>query len=144
MKKIEVFVQCVTRNSGSYDATFGYENENATALTVPIGSDNYFSPPPIDRAQTSTFQPGKVQSAFTVKGIPSGTKLTWTVNSGGRSDTATASESSQRWRLEHAAAQGHDLPPDRLVEAPVGADHRRREGRRVVPAPRRRDAELDR
>ena len=95
-KKIEVFVQCVTRNSGSYDATFGYENENATALTVPIGSDNYFSPPPIDRAQTSTFQPGKVRNAFTVKGIPSGTKLTWTLNSGGRSDTATASESSPR------------------------------------------------
>ncbi len=96
VKRIEVFVQCVTRNSGSYDATFGYENDNATALTVPVGSDNYFSPPPTDRGQTSTFQPGKVQSAFTVKGIPSGTKLTWTVNSGGRSDSATASQSSQR------------------------------------------------
>ena len=96
VKRVEVFVQCVTRNSGSYDATFGYENANATALTVPVGSDNYFSPPPIDRGQTSTFQPGKVQSAFTVKGIPSGTRLTWTVNSGGHSDTATASESSHR------------------------------------------------
>ena len=95
-KPIEVFVQCVTRSSGSYDATFGYENDNATAQTVPVGSDNYFSPPPSDRGQTSTFQPGKVQSAFTVKGIPTGTKLKWTVNSAGRSDTATASESSHQ------------------------------------------------
>ncbi len=96
VKTIEVFVQCVTRNQGSYDATFGYQNENATAQTVPVGSDNYFSPPPSDRGQTSVFQPGKVQTAFTVKGIPSGTKLTWTLISGGHSDTATASESSHR------------------------------------------------
>ncbi|MGZ4396095.1 MAG: hypothetical protein ACXVZ2_12115 [Gaiellaceae bacterium] len=95
-KPIEVFVQCVTRNAGSYDATFGYENGNAAAQTVPVGSDNYFSPPPNDRSQTTVFQPGKVQSAFTVKGIPTGTKLTWTVNSAGRSDTATASESSHQ------------------------------------------------
>ena len=95
-KPIEVFVQCVTRNAGSYDATFGYENGNAAAQTVPVGSDNYFSPPPNDRGQTTVFQPGKVQSAFTVKGIPTGTKLTWTVNSAGRSDTATASESSHQ------------------------------------------------
>jgi hypothetical protein len=91
IRRIEVFVQCVTRNQGSYDATFGYENDNATAQTVPVGSDNYFSPPPVDRGQVSTFQPGKVQSAFTVKGIPSGTRLTWTLNSGGSSDRATAS-----------------------------------------------------
>ncbi len=93
VKRVEVFVTCVTRSAaGAYDATFGYENENATAQTVPVGSDNYFSPPPIDRGQTSTFQPGKVLNAFTVHGIPSGTKLTWTLNSGGRSDTATASQ----------------------------------------------------
>jgi phosphoribosyl-AMP cyclohydrolase len=96
VKRVDVFVQCVTRNQGSYDATFGYENDNATAQTVPVGSDNFFSPPPIDRGQTSTFQPGKVQSAFTVKGIPTGTKLTWTVNSGGRTDTATATNSSHQ------------------------------------------------
>jgi hypothetical protein len=96
VKRVEVFVDCVTRNAGSYDATFGYENDNAAAQTVPVGTDNYFSPPPIDRGQTSTFQPGKVHGAFTVKGIPSGTKLTWTVNSGGRSDRVTASESGRQ------------------------------------------------
>jgi len=96
VKRIDVFVQCVTRNAGTYDATFGYENDNATAQTVPVGSDNYVSPPPSDQGQTSTFQPGKVQSAFTVKGVPNGTRLTWTLNSGGRSDAATASRNSRQ------------------------------------------------
>jgi len=96
VKKIDVFVQCVTRNANGFDATFGYENDNSTAQTVAAGSDNYFSRPPSDRGQTTTFQPGKVQNAFTVTGIPYGTRLTWTVNSGGRSDSATATGSSRR------------------------------------------------
>ena len=95
VKRIEVFVDCVTRTAGSYDATFGYENANTAAQTIAVGSDNFFSPPPIDRGQTTSFQPGKVHNAFTVKGIASGTKLVWTVNSGGRSDTATASSDSR-------------------------------------------------
>ena len=126
----------MTRNQGNFDATFGYENDNSTVQTIAVGGDNYFSPPPSDRGQTSAFQPGKVKTAFTVKGIPSGTKLTWTVNSGGRSDTATASEYSHALCLDDAAAQGDDLPPHEQLEATVGADHREPENRRVVPAPR--------
>ncbi len=96
VKRIEVFVTCVTRNQGNFDATFGYENDNSTAQTIAVGSDNYVSPPPSDRGQTSSFQPGKVKTAFTVKGVPNGTKLTWTLNSGGHSDTATATDYSPR------------------------------------------------
>ena len=96
VKPIALVVQCVTRNAGSFDATFGYENNNATAQTVPVGANNFFSPAPIDRGQTTTFQPGKVQSAFTVTGIPSGTKLTWTVIASGFASTATATDSGSQ------------------------------------------------
>ncbi len=90
VKPIAVFVQCVTLNQGNYDATFGYNNANATTQTKPVGGDNFFSPSPTNRGQTTTFQPGKTQAAFTVKGIPNGTTLSWTVKAGGNTSTATA------------------------------------------------------
>ena len=46
---IDVFVDCVTQGSGSYDATFGYTNDNSTAQTVRSESDNYFTPPSYQR-----------------------------------------------------------------------------------------------
>ena len=55
---IDVFVDCVTQGSGSYDATFGYTNQNSTPQTVAVGSDNYFTPPPIDRGQTTSLPGG--------------------------------------------------------------------------------------
>ena len=48
-KVIHVSVDCVTRGATTYDATFAYANDNAAAQTVPVGTDNYFAPPPIDR-----------------------------------------------------------------------------------------------
>ena len=91
---IHVAVDCVTKGASTYDATFAYSNDNAMAETVLVGSDNYFSPPPIDRGQTTVFQPGSHHKAFTVNGIPNATKLTWTVAFGGSSRTTTASTSS--------------------------------------------------
>ena len=130
VKRIEVFVTCVTRNQGNYDATFGYENDNATAQTV-AGRERQLLLAAAERPRPDQHasSPARCTTAFTVKGIPSGTRLTWTLNSGGRSDTATASQSTATAvRRSDAAAQGHDLPPDEL-EAAVGADHGEREDR---------------
>ena len=86
---VHLSVDCVTQNAGTYDATFAYENDNSTPQTIAVGSDNYFTPPPIDRGQTTVFAPGAHHAAFTVKAIPNATKLTWTVNT--RSTTASSS-----------------------------------------------------
>jgi uncharacterized repeat protein (TIGR01451 family) len=88
--KIGIFVRCVTNNGATFDATFGYQNDNLSAVSVPVGDANHFTPAPPDRGQTTTFQPGNVQEAFTVNGIPSGQSLVWTLTSNG-SRTATAS-----------------------------------------------------
>jgi hypothetical protein len=88
--KIGIFVRCVTNDGATFDATFGYQNDDLTPVTIPVGDANKFSPVPQDRGQTTVFQPGNIQEAFTVKGIPSGQDLVWTLTSNG-TRTATAS-----------------------------------------------------
>src|SRR5712691_9031478 len=75
---VHVSVTCVTNHSGSFDASFGYQNDNAVAVNVPIGNENFFAPGLPNRGQPTTFQPGVHQSAFTITGIANGTTLTWT------------------------------------------------------------------
>jgi hypothetical protein len=87
---IGIFVRCVTNHGGTFDATFGYQNDNLNAVTIPVGDANHFSPGDPDRGQTTNFQPGNVQEAFTVTGIPTGQDLVWTLTSNG-TRTATAS-----------------------------------------------------
>jgi uncharacterized repeat protein (TIGR01451 family) len=79
--RIGIFVTCVTNQGSTYSATFGYENEDTESNTIPVGPLNTFSPPPADRNQTTTFQPGNVPQAFTVSGIAAGTRLTWSLTS---------------------------------------------------------------
>ncbi len=60
-------LECVTAGAnGSYTALFGYKNENSFTVTIPIGSNNKFSPSPIDRGQTTVFKPGRIVEAFRV------------------------------------------------------------------------------
>jgi uncharacterized protein (DUF2249 family) len=94
--KIGIFVRCVTNNGSTFDATFGYQSDNLTPVTVPVGEANKFSPTPQDRGQTTVFQPGNTQEAFTVKGIPTGQDLVWTLTSNGtRTSTASASNETK-------------------------------------------------
>jgi hypothetical protein len=94
---IGVFAECVTNHGSTYDATFGYVNENAASVTVPIGAGNSVSPGAADQGQPDTFVPGFVARAFTVQGINSSTAVTWRVVVDGqvRVATATASFPSQ-------------------------------------------------
>jgi hypothetical protein len=69
-------LQCVVDNrNGTFTAHFGYLNENNFLVSIPIGSSNKFNPAPHDRGQPTTFQPGRVENAFSVEF--KGTKLTW-------------------------------------------------------------------
>lgn len=60
--------ECVADNGdGSFTAQFGYRNDNAVAVEVPVSIlNNYFTPQPLDRGQTTLFQPGMVSDAFRV------------------------------------------------------------------------------
>ena len=90
---IGIFAECVTNHGSTYDATFGYVNENAAPVTVPVGARNSVSPGPADQGQPDTFVPGFVARAFTVPGISNSTTETWRVIVGGEVRVATATAS---------------------------------------------------
>ena len=70
---------CVVDHGGTFDAVFGYENDNPVDIPVPIGLGNHFLPHPQDRGQPTIFNPGRHEAAFAVRGVPSGSALAWTV-----------------------------------------------------------------
>ncbi len=60
-------LECVQRNAnGTYTARFGYHNTTGSAVTIPVGSNNHFTPGNQNRGQTTVFQPGRVVNAFSV------------------------------------------------------------------------------
>jgi len=60
-------VSCLeTRADGKKFVWFGYMNETRKAITVPIGAENKFTPPPFNRSQPTTFSPALRQLAFAV------------------------------------------------------------------------------
>jgi uncharacterized repeat protein (TIGR01451 family) len=74
-----LFVTCVTNHADSYDAVFGYTNDNRSQQIVPLGLSNTFVPAPGNRGQPTTFEPGTVRNAVTVTGIPNDALLVWAV-----------------------------------------------------------------
>jgi uncharacterized repeat protein (TIGR01451 family) len=93
-KPIDVFVTCIVNHAGSFDATFGYVNQNASSVTIPAGSArNTFAPAPGDRGQPSVFLPASHAEAFTVTGISDSSPVVWTVSNGGQTRSASASSS---------------------------------------------------
>jgi uncharacterized repeat protein (TIGR01451 family) len=81
---IGIFVTCVTNHGARYDAVFGYTNDNPAEQIIPLGISNTFVPAPGNRGQPTTFEPGTVRNAVTVKGIPKNTLLVWSVDLAGR------------------------------------------------------------
>jgi uncharacterized repeat protein (TIGR01451 family) len=80
---IGIFVTCVTNHGRTYDAVFGYTNDNRSQQIVPLGLQNTFVPAPGRRGQPTTFEPGTVRNAITVRGIPKDTLLVWSVDLAG-------------------------------------------------------------
>jgi hypothetical protein len=72
---------CVTRGSDSsrLQAWFGYRNSGSTVV-VPVGTENFFVPPPLDRGQPAAFEPGEFHRVFSVE-FPSDSFVTWTLSS---------------------------------------------------------------
>jgi uncharacterized repeat protein (TIGR01451 family) len=88
---ISVFVECVTNHASTFDATFGYSNDNNQTVTIPAGSsDNAFSPAPADRGQVSDFLTGSHANVFTVSGTGNAATLVWSVTFAGQTRLATA------------------------------------------------------
>lgn len=86
---------CVAPNAdGSVTAWFGYENDNAALISIPVGASNRFAPDPADREQPVQFYPGRLGNLFS---IPfDGNTLIWTLTGpDGTTGTATASLSSE-------------------------------------------------
>jgi uncharacterized repeat protein (TIGR01451 family) len=110
--RIGVFVSCVTNQGSTYSATFGYSSEDTETTTVGISEANRFFPAPEGRGQTTTFEPGNVQSAFTVTDIPTDRPLVWSLTS---DQTRTAEASAS---FETKCATPPDPPPAELV--PIG------------------------
>lgn len=96
-RPIGVFVACVTRRGRSYDAVFGYQNENAAPVTIAVGSRNRLTPAPENRGQPTVLLPGNVQRAFVVRDVPVSVALTWSLAHAAvvRSATATASHAQR-------------------------------------------------
>jgi uncharacterized repeat protein (TIGR01451 family) len=87
---IGLFVECVTNRGSSYDAVFGYQNDNEDAVNIAVGARNRFVPIPRRRGQVTTFAPGNHPRAFTVTGIRAGAELVWAVTHGGKTRLAAA------------------------------------------------------
>lgn len=60
----------------TYIAYFGYKNENAQLVNVPVGTKNYFSPSPQGQGQPSHFEPGRQEYVFAVT-FKASSSLVW-------------------------------------------------------------------
>jgi hypothetical protein len=113
---VRPILECVlSSDDGTYTAFFGYKNENAITVTIPIGPENRFSPDPQDRGQPTAFGPGRTpywpDAAFGV--LFDGSDLVWTLN--GRTSTASSASSPcstpQPTRTPTPTATGTPAPP---------------------------------
>jgi len=73
---------CITGGSdpSSLQAWFGYRNPDPTVVVIPIGPDNFFLPPPADRGQPASFDPGEFHRVFFIE-FPATGLVTWTLAS---------------------------------------------------------------
>lgn len=51
---------------GTYTAFFGYSNTNSVAVSLSVGKNNQFTPPPDSQGQPTTFEPGIQTAVFAV------------------------------------------------------------------------------
>jgi len=60
---------------GTYTAFFGYKNTNSVAVSLSIGKNNRFTPPPDSRGQPTIFEPGSQTAVFAV--VSKGDAIVW-------------------------------------------------------------------
>ena len=78
--------------NGSFTLSFGYQNLNDGTVQILVGSNNFFTPRPQDRGQTTLFQAGRQARSFNVV-VPSNFtgNLVWTLTFAGSQKTTTGS-----------------------------------------------------
>jgi hypothetical protein len=90
LKPLAPMLECVVFRGGTPEqAVWGYRNDNAFAVPVPIGTANGFAPAPADRGQPTQFEPGPWTGVFQTA-FGGAATLTWTL----AGQTATASSTS--------------------------------------------------
>jgi hypothetical protein len=91
---------------GSYTLAFAYFSHNAEPVTVPAGPQNSFTPGPIDRGQTVTFQPGhhRFQCVMVVPANFDG-KVRWTVAYAGTTTSTSQDMLQSNYNLVEGAAE---------------------------------------
>ena len=90
-RPVEIAPLCVRRDGATYTAVFSYANLSREDVIIPVGSGNHVAPAPADQGQPTVFRSGIVPFAFSVRDVPVGRDVSWTVASGGQVDTARAS-----------------------------------------------------
>jgi hypothetical protein len=58
---------------------FGYENSTGATVTIPVGAKNFFTSGAQNRGQTTVFQPGVVNNAFSVTFANAGAFTSWSL-----------------------------------------------------------------
>jgi alpha-tubulin suppressor-like RCC1 family protein len=74
-------VSCADQTQGQLRAWMAYSNPTASAVTVPLGSENNLSPLPMSGTPPTVFAPGVHETAFLVT-MATGTDVTWTLGDG--------------------------------------------------------------
>jgi len=76
IREVRPFVACVEdADGGKHRFWFGYDNTAPESLSVQIGKDNKFTPPPFDRGQPTVFAPREVVRGLQV--LTDEPSLTW-------------------------------------------------------------------
>lgn len=77
------YTNCLWQNSdGTYTFLFGYTNTGATAVTIPVGANNFVNTGSTSWGQPTTFQPGNQASAWVLNLTAAQAQFSngWTVN----------------------------------------------------------------
>lgn len=98
---VKPVLECVVNNGGGYfTARFGYQNLNTVNVTIPVGTNNKFTPTPTNRGQTTVFLPGRQQFVFDVPF--NGSNLVWSLKGPDNLNrTSTASSTSAACATNH-------------------------------------------
>jgi hypothetical protein len=98
-QSVRPILECVTQGGpAQYTAVYGYKNENAFPVIIPIGSRNKFTPSPQDPGQATVFWPGRTPPDRGVFHVPfDDDDLVWALmGPDGSTRSATTSSSSRR------------------------------------------------
>jgi uncharacterized repeat protein (TIGR01451 family) len=92
-ERVRPVLECVVFNASTPDlAVWSYVNQSGQPVPIPVGTDNHFTPNPVDRGQPEVFEPGRVVGVLQTPFQAGAAPLRWTLSG----ETATASASSPR------------------------------------------------